>query len=79
MALYAVGNGWFGIEIGAGFPRVTAVGRDVWWFVPCSLVFLTCESGSGALLGAQDNSVFSPVGEGLWTLGLAGRGKRVCP
>ncbi len=40
--------------------------------VPGVLVFGNCESGSGALLGAQDNSVFSCRG-GLWTAAVWGR------
>jgi hypothetical protein len=39
----------------------------------CLMVFGNCESGSGALLGAQDNSVSSPAA-------LCGLGEAVgCP
>ena len=51
---------WFGFGFGAAWLRYCRwAGRGAG--VPGVLVFVTCESGSGALLGAQDNSVASPA------------------
>jgi hypothetical protein len=47
--------------------RATAVGRGMATLRRVFLVFVTCESGSGALLGAQDNSVLLLLGVGLRT------------
>ena len=77
--------GWFGLvgcsngscgmeEVWILLLGITAVWRGAWgWVRNDDVIFGNCESGSGALLGAQDNSVFS-WWDGLWIILVWGIG-----